>query len=81
MDPLEAIARVLRDHISPVDAAYFVEAVCEQVGPLPTSEILQVVEALPSREIARLLMLALADRLSDDYALAVGPIARLSDQP
>jgi tryptophan synthase beta subunit len=80
MNPFDAITRIIRDHLTEVDTAYFVEAVCETAGPLPNAEILQVVQAMPQREIARLLMLALADRLSDDYALAVGPIARLSDQ-
>jgi hypothetical protein len=35
---------------------------------------------MPQRDIARLLMLALADRLADDCALALGPNVRLSDQ-
>jgi hypothetical protein len=81
MNPFDAITRILRDHLSEVDTAYFIEAVCEKAGPLPNAEILQIVQAMPQREIARLLMLALADRLADDYALAIGPLARLSDQP
>ena len=80
MNPFETIAIMLRSHISEIDAAYFVEALAEKTGPLPTSELIPMLEAMPAREIARLLMLALADRLSDDYALAAGPLARLSDQ-
>lgn len=80
MDPFSVIAAMLRTHISEIDAAYFVEALAETTGPLPTSELLPIVEAMPPREMARLLMLALADRLADDCALALGPNDRLSDQ-
>ena len=80
MNPFDAITAMLRDHLTEVDTAYFIEAVCETAGPLPNVEILQVVQAMPQREIARLLMLALAARLADDFALAIGPSARLSDQ-
>ena len=80
MNPFDAITRIIRDHLTEVDTAYFIEAVCERVGPLPNSEILQIVQAMPQRDIARHLMLALADRLADDCALAAGPFARLSDQ-
>lgn len=80
MDPFEAITRIIRDHLTAVDAAYFIGAVCETAGPLPNVEILQIVQAMPQRDIARHLMLALADRLADDCALAAGPFARLSDQ-
>jgi hypothetical protein len=80
MDPFKTIATMLRAHLSEIDAAYFVEALAETTGPLPTSELLPIIQAMPPREIARLLMLALADRLSDDCALALGPSVRLSDQ-
>ena len=80
MNPFDAITRIIRDHLTEVDTAYFVEAICERTGPLPNAEILQIVQAMPQRDIARHLMLALADRLADDCALALGPSARLSDQ-
>lgn len=80
MNPFDQITLILRDHLTEIDTAYFVEAICETAGPLPNVEILRIVQAMPQREIARLLMLALADRLSDDCALALGPNVRLSDQ-
>lgn len=80
MNPYDQITRIIRDHLTEIDTAYFIEAVCETAGPLPNGEILQIVQAMPQRDIARLLMLALADRLADDCALALGPSVRLSDQ-
>ena len=81
MNPFDAITRIIRDHLTEVDTAYFIEAVCEQHGgPLPNVEILQIVQAMPQRDIARHLMLALADRLADDCALACCSTSRLSDQ-